>query len=307
MTAPQNNKQFEQLVHKIDPHSKLLHAWELKGGVSAQVTALEIERPNGQVQKMIVRQHGAVDLRNNPQIAADEFKLLQITRSAGLATPIPYYVDQSGELFPNPYIVIEYVEGQTEFTLDQIAGFIAQFAAYLAQIHAVDCINFDLSFLPKQEYKYTRKISERPAKLDESIGEGRIRDVLESARRVSQHNPSALLHGDYWPGNILWKDGRLVAVIDWEDAALGDPLADVANSRLEILWAFGIDAMQSFTQHYQSLTTIDFANLPIWDLFAALRPAFKLAEWADDAVAEQCMRERHRLFVAQAFEKLGVH
>ena len=63
-----------------------------------------------------------------------------------------------------------------------------------------------------------------------------------------------LLHGDFWPGNILWRYGQLVAVIDWEDAALGDPLADVANSRLEILWAFGIDAMQSFTHYYQSLT-----------------------------------------------------
>ncbi len=34
---------------------------------------------------------------------------------------------------------------------------------------------------------------------------------------------------------MLWKDGQLVAVIDWEDAPLGDPLADVANSRLESL------------------------------------------------------------------------
>jgi aminoglycoside phosphotransferase (APT) family kinase protein len=36
----------------------------------------------------------------------------------------------------------------------------------------------------------------------------------------------SLLHGDYWPDNTLWRDGRLVCVIDWEDAALGDPLAD---------------------------------------------------------------------------------
>ena len=27
----------------------------------------------------------------------------------------------------------------------------------------------------------------------------------------------ALLHGDYWPGNVLWKNGALVGVIDWED------------------------------------------------------------------------------------------
>src|SRR5256885_26190 len=88
----------------------LMEAW-LKGGVSAQVTALEIERPDHQTKKMIVRRHGDVDLKRNPHIAADEFKLLQITQSAGLATPAPYYLDQSGEIFPIPYVVIEYIEG----------------------------------------------------------------------------------------------------------------------------------------------------------------------------------------------------
>jgi len=306
MTESIKHHKFEQLVQKIDPHSKLLRAWELKGGVSAQVTALEIERPDGQTQKMIVRQHGAVDLQQNPQIAADEFKLLQITQSAGLATPAPYYIDQSGDIFPTPYVAIEYIEGKTEFALDYVADFIPQFATHLARIHAVDCSKRDLTFLPEQRQKYAKKISELPPKLDESIDEGRIRDVLESAGQLSQHNASVLLHGDFWPGNLLWNDGRLVAVIDWEDAALGDPLADVANSRREILWAFGIDAMHSFTQHYQSITTIDFTNLPIWDLFAALRPAFQIAEWAGDDITEQRMRERHRLFVAQAFEKLSV-
>jgi hypothetical protein len=72
------------------------------------------------------------------------------------------------------------------------------------------------------------------------------------------------------------------------------------------LWAFGIDAMHSFTQHYQSMTSIDFTNLPVWDLFAALRPASKLNEWAADDIAEKRMRERHRLFITQAFEKLSV-
>ncbi len=306
MTAPEKDKKFEQLVQKIDPQSTLLRAWELKGGVSAQVTALEIERPDRQTKKIIVRRHGDVDLKRNPHIAADEFKLLQITRSAGLATPTPYYLDQSSEIFPIPYVVIEYIEGKPEFALDHVTDLILQLATHLARIHTVDCSNLDLSFLPEQERRCTEKLRERPTNIDESLDEGRIRDILESVWPLSQQNRSVLLHGDFWPGNILWKDGRLIAIIDWEDAAVGNPLANVANSRLEILWAFGIEAMQSFTQHYRSMTTIDFTNLPIWDLFAALRPASNLTEWAADDIAEQRMRERHRLFVTQAFEKLSI-
>jgi aminoglycoside phosphotransferase (APT) family kinase protein len=114
-----------------------------------------------------------------------------------------------------------------------------------------------------------------------------------------------LLHGDFWPGNILWKDGRLVAVIDWEDAAIGDPLADVANGRLEVLWAFGIDAMRSFTDQYASMAAIDWTSLPYWDLCAALRPASKIGEWAANDIAEERMRKGHRWFITQAFEKLS--
>jgi aminoglycoside phosphotransferase (APT) family kinase protein len=103
----------------------------------------------------------------------------------------------------------------------------------------------------------------------------------------------------------LWRGGQLAAVVDWEDAQLGDPLADLANSRLEILWAFGAEAMHSFTSHYRSMSNIDFTNLPYWDLCAALRPAFKIADWAGDTTTEKAMRDAHRWFVVQAFEKIN--
>jgi aminoglycoside phosphotransferase (APT) family kinase protein len=163
-----------------------------------------------------------------------------------------------------------------------------------------------MSFLPQQAQRYAEKLRARPAKLDESLDEGHIRDVLEAAWPFPQRNTSVLLHGDFWPGNTLWKDGQLIAVIDWEDAEFGDPLADVATTRLEILWAFGIDAMRTFTQHYQSITPIDFTNLPYWDLWAALRPASQIATWATDEITEENMREGHRWFITQAFAKLSV-
>ncbi len=64
--------------------------------------------------------------------------------------------------------------------------------------------------------------------------------------------------------------------------------------------------MHRFTDHYRSMTTIDFTNLPYWDLCAALRPASKIAEWAADDIVEKTMREGHRLFITQAFEMLSV-
>jgi aminoglycoside phosphotransferase (APT) family kinase protein len=298
------DNKFEQVVQKMDPQSKLLRTWELKGGVSAQVTALEIERTDGQRRKVIVRQHGERDLKHNPQIAADEFKLLHRLHSLGIAAPMSYQLDQSGEIFPTPYIVIEYIEGETAFTPTNVPDFLRQFATHLIRIHQVDGPKLDISFLPKIEQRYAEKLRDRPEHVDESLEEGRIRDVLEAVWPFPQRNSAALLHGDFWPGNLLWKDGELVAIIDWEDAALGDPLADVANSRLEILWAFGMDVMDSFTHQYQSMTGIDFTLLPYWDLCAALRPIAQISQWGLDDTTEKTMRERHRWFITQALEKL---
>ena len=300
------DKKFVQVVQKIDHQSKLLRAWPLKGGVSAQVTALETLQPDGQTKKMIVRKPGDIDLKHNPHVAANEFKLLQLLQSIGLSTPKPYYLDQSGEIFSTPYLVIEYIEGNPEFDPVDVPNLIFQLAIHLVRIHQVDVSQLDVSFLPKPEKIYAEKLRERPTNVDESLDEGHIRDALEALWPFPQRNTSVLLHGDFWPGNILWKDGQLVAVLDWEDAMVGDPLADVANSRLEILWAFGVDAMQRFTHQYQSMTTTDFTYLHYWDLCVALRPITQIALWGLDGATERTMRERHRWFVTQAIEKLSL-
>jgi aminoglycoside phosphotransferase (APT) family kinase protein len=46
-------------------------------------------------------------------------------------------------------------------------------------------------------------------------------------------------------------------VIDWEDAAIGCPLADLANARLELLWAAGGEAMEEFTRRYTAMEPVE--------------------------------------------------
>ena len=40
--------------------------------------------------------------------------------------------------------------------------------------------------------------------------------------------PSVLVQGDTGPGNFMYADGKVVAVVDWELAHLGDPMDDIA-------------------------------------------------------------------------------
>ncbi|MFO7320238.1 MAG: phosphotransferase [Chloroflexota bacterium] len=305
MTTSDELTIFAKLVQRIIPGARLLRVWRLEGGVSAQVTAIECILSGGQTRKLIVRRHGAADLQRNPRVAQDEFRLLDRLYHAGLPVPKPYYVDESGEFFPTPCLVVEFIEGRPDFAPADLNEYLQQQATLLASIHGADIPVDDLSFLPEQNAMVAANLRRRPEHLDDSLDEGLIRDALETAWPLRQANRTLLLHGDFWPGNLLWRDGRLAGVIDWEDAALGDPLADMGISRLEILWAFGMEAMERFTNAYRALMpSVDFGNLPYWDLWAALRPAFQIAGWAGSEERERIMRERHKLFVAQAFEKL---
>ena len=299
---PDDLSRFERLARKIDPRSRLIRAWSLTGGLSAQVTALELAQPDGETRKVVVRQHGAVDLGLNPHVAADEYRLLTILKAAGLPVPAAYGLDDSGEIFTTPVVVEEFIDGQPDFAplaLDEALG---QLAALLARIHSVDGSARDLSFLPNQQARFTDRLRRAAAAAPPEAQ--RIRDALERIWPLPQRNATGLLHGDFWPGNVLWKDGALAAVIDWENAPLGDPLADVGNARLELLWAYGVEDMQRFTDLYRARTSVDVTDLPYWDLCAALHPATTLGNWRLDPATEQAMQADLRRFIDWALGRV---
>ena len=113
---------------------------------------------------------------------------------------------------------------------------------------------------------------------------------------------SALLHGDYWLGNLIYHDHAIAAVIDWQDASVGDPLADLAIARIEQAWMLGADSMESFTQHYAACTRIDMAYLPLWDLTMILRPAVLHMAWEQRPDVRASLRRTTRRFIEQALE-----
>jgi aminoglycoside phosphotransferase (APT) family kinase protein len=247
-----------------------VRTWELKGGVSAQVTAVELELGDGRTEKLVVRRHGSADLSRDPAIAAHELRLLELLEAAGVCAPRPRYLDAAGEIFGTPCLVVDYVEGD-DAPADESAV-VGGLAEALVEIHRLDCATID--FLPERV-------------------------------RTPMRNPHVLLHGDFWPGNTLWRDGRLVAVIDWEDAAVGDPLADVANARLELLWALGLQAMDDFTRRYETATAVDLADLPDWDLWAGRRLGSHMAGWSLDHATADAMRSEHETFMARALARLA--
>lgn len=300
MEAGIDGAAFAGLLQAWDPQAELQNAWALTGGVSARITALEVRHADGTVQRYVVREHGEIDRAGNPHIARDEFRLLEIAHAHGVACPKPVFLDESCRFFANPVLVIEFIAGETEFAPDDLGAYVRQAIGQLLLIHQVPA-NAELGFLPRKDHGY----GPAPAVLDDTMDEPRIRAALAAYHLAPERNRRCLLHGDFWPGNLLWADGQLAGVIDWEDAHTGDPLADLANARFEFLVAFGAAGLELVTSEYTAHSTLDLHDLAYWDLAAALRVCGKIGGWGLAAEEEANLRARHAAFVADALLRIG--
>ncbi len=315
-TVSDDDLRFTQLVQKIAPGGRLLRRWSLMGGISAQTDALEVAYADGAIRKLVVRRASARMLAYNRHGIRDEFRLLQMTHTLGLATPAAYLLDESGEIFPGPYLVMEYIEGAPKFVTDDVVDYAQQAAAHLAQIHRCASVELDLAFLPRTALALSEYDAIRVAAFDPSLAVSRLCDTLAAVWPLAPCNAPRLLHGDFWPGNLLWRAGRLVAVIDWEDAHVGDPFYDLAISRLDLLCIFGVEAMHVFTRHYQAALALDDRHLPYRDLYAALR-LVRMAEgdfagWAAfyppvgrPDITAQSLHAHYTYFITQSLDRLS--
>lgn len=297
---------------------------ELRGGISCRAVLAQLvlgdgssghgssghgSSGHGSSRQVVVRRPDYATRAETLRVLASEHGVLTHCAALGLAVPRPCFLDREAAA-----LVLEYVPGAPDFAPRDLDGMLRQLARQLALIHRVEP-GAELSFLQRRSDSAGRSIERQPECLDESLNEGHLRAQLLRLWPWPQHNPDRLLHGDYWPGNVLWRAGELVAVLDWEETERGDPLADLAVARLDLAWAFGVDAMEQLTRYYQEQSNLDLRNLPCWDLCVALRPMSSLARWAQSYVAapisrpdvtEQSMREVHRRFVAQALERLAL-
>lgn len=296
---------WDDIAQAIAGGSHLLDVRSLTGGVSAELHVLTLGLPDDSQQTVVVRRHGPRDLAANPNIAADEFRLLKTLYQVGMPVPQPLLLDTSCQILPTPYLVQAFIEGVPNFAPADLNNTIEQMAQQLARIHHMDIQAQDVSYLPHITPAHDGIFSQMPDPLDASIDEHAIREKLMSAWPWRQINADALLHGDYWPGNVLMHKEKLVAIIDWEDARIGDPLYDLGNTRLEVLWAYDEATMQHFTAAYLAMMPhLDTSHLPHWDLCAALRPAGKIDAWASSPEQAQRWRDSLKGFVQRAMAAL---
>lgn len=152
------------------------------------------------------------------------------------ALPTVRYYDWSRQRLPHPYCIYEWVDGVPLWDVSEprvytLAG------ETLARIHSVRFSAFYTDFLAvgaqpvswhgRYRTAFDKEVSSARDCLPEVVGAA-LKE-LEIPAMVSC--PPCLIHNDFAPGNILVRDGAIVAVIDWDNAVIDAPQLDFVKMK----------------------------------------------------------------------------
>ena len=240
--------------------------------------------------------------------AESEFRALTMAAQHGLSAPSPIWIDRVG-LFPERAIVISYVEGAVLLDPADPYEWAAQLADTLIEIHRIQPEPADQALFPllgdtdghQSKAEALATLRGHPLGMELWARRVEIQAILEPEDPV-------YVHHDFWPGNTLWIDGRLVAVVDWEGGSIADPALDVAYCALDMRLLGLNDAAEHFVEVYREHSGRRLENLRYWELLALCRPMPDIAMWVPGwqamglEISAGEARRRHVALITAALE-----
>ncbi len=295
MISNMTQSHLSKLVDHLFPGAALNASERLTGGVSADVYRLDLTLMGGINRSIVVRLHGETHAGHPARL---EYALLRALADTEVPVPEVLFADDSGQVLTAPFVTLAFVAGTTAITRINSTWQIKKMADMLLKIH--DCPTRDLPDLPL-------RIDPRPGLFDflpETPVTERLRSALLALPDTAYKAPPKLVHGDFWPENLLWQNQQISAVLDWEDAALGDPLSDVATAQLELRYKFGKETARRFVTAYAINTSLDTGRLALWQVYVAAAAYTYMGEWRLAPDIEAHMRKEALASLVEAGENL---
>ena len=255
------------------------------GSFSNFTHVVAARRKEGGVYKVVVRRYKVFGEYDRGKKARREFKTFELLNRHQVPAPEALLLDESGDILGSPGIVVSFVPGNLRMdTVSDPMDWARKLATTLAKIHSIPCREEEQSFLLQGNAEATWFLNsgQPPVYMQAYRGGSEVWQILHDLFPKIQGVAPVLLHIDYWSGNILWEGNEISAVIDWEEAAYGDPAVDVGYALMNMILMGLPDAADEFLRAYESETGNALQNLGFWELAAAVRPMTDPEDWKID-------------------------
>jgi aminoglycoside phosphotransferase (APT) family kinase protein len=190
-------------------------------------------------ERVILRRPPPGRLQTSAQDVSREWAFIAALEPTPVPTAAPIAHCSDTSVIGAPFFVMQYVAGETladpsaagRFSAAARSTIADQMTTALAALHDQDPGSLGLdafvrpgAYLERQLRRWSSQIAEHDSLASDLIEP--VRDRL--AERMPAPQRACIIHGDFKLANLrVSDDGTIQAVLDWELAAIGDPLADV--------------------------------------------------------------------------------
>ncbi len=256
------------VIELIAPEARVTGWHRLHGGFGAAMHRIEVTMPSGNETAFVLRRYLPEDGQDGA-VATREAATLEALRDTLVAAPEVLWLDPDGVVFDRPALAMTRMPGRPRSA--EVADdprILRGLAEALVSLHWVPVDSLDhLPAHPDVKALADQLRRTTPPRSD-LVDTHAIRQVvLDHADGVAPE-PVGLSHGDFHVGNVLFEEGRVTGIVDWNHARVADPRADVAYCAFDLALLAGREAADTFLAEHAALRG-EMANGAWWRLWAA--------------------------------------
>jgi aminoglycoside phosphotransferase (APT) family kinase protein len=191
-------------------------------------------------RRYVLRKKPPGDILPSAHAVEREYAAMRALGPAGVPVPAARLLCEDASVIGTPFYVMDFIDGRvlTDLRLADIpaaerAGYYLAMADGLAALHRVDWRAAGLADFGRPEAYVSRQIARWTRQyLASDPAPNADMDALIAwlPAHLPPEEPAVIAHGDYRLGNLMFAQHapQLLAILDWELATVGHPLADLA-------------------------------------------------------------------------------
>ncbi|WP_283750386.1 aminoglycoside phosphotransferase family protein [Bacillus cereus] len=175
-----------------------------------------------------------------PQVEKENKWLPILSKELSLPISAPIAKGNPSEEYPWSWSINKWIEGETvtKENVRDLKGFATDLGSFLVELQSIDTSNGPVAgahnfyrggLISVYDEEARVAIVNNKDVFDETL----LKHLWDLALRSTWNRKPVWVHGDVAPGNLLVKDGKLCAVIDFGILGVGDPACDAAMA-----WTF---------------------------------------------------------------------
>lgn len=192
-------------------------------------------------REMVLRKPPSGEILPSAHQVDREYRVMAALADTDVPVPRMILLETDAEAIGTPFYLMERLEGRVvhDSALPDLApadrrAAWRDAATTLARLHAVDWKAAGLEGFGREGGYFGRQIARwtKQWTLSRTREDANVETVAAwLAENVPQDDATAVVHGDYRIGNLMFAPDapRVVGVLDWELSTLGHPLADLAH------------------------------------------------------------------------------